>query len=241
MASPSLDAVALVLDHAELHAENAVQFRRMLDRIRDAAGLNCGQIAVKTGMPRSQAYNLVSGARKTLPSRRDQVAAFVQACNLAPVQVDIVLDIWKKLNDKQVADRSQAHQERVLTATAFGDLGEHNRTDAVEVLKNLVDQNDPVELQNLCRVLVGVSTSVESTPLPRNAHMIDLVHYLVSNEFRLRRALRLLYPLLAVVLVIIVGLVVLAIWQPAAAGSVSIALASVAVPVVMLGRVRRRR
>jgi hypothetical protein len=239
MSSPSLDT-ALVLDHTELRAENPVEFRRLLDRIREAAGLSCGQIAVKAQMPRSQAYNLVSKTRTTLPSRREQVAAFVKACNLAPVQMDIVLDTWRKLYDKQVEQRSQAHQERVMAAAELGGLGEHNRADVVEILKRLVD-NDPVELQNLSRALVGGAGPEEPTRLPRNARLIDLVHSVVSNDLRLRRALRLLYPFLALVMVTIAALIMLAIYQPNAAMFTMASTGGLATIVATVAAMRRAR
>jgi hypothetical protein len=223
---------AVMLEREELHAETPAEFCGLLDRIRTAADLTCGQIAAKTGMPRSQAYNMVAKNRTSLPSRRDQVAAFTKACNLAPLQVDIVLDLWGKLNDQQVQQRAQSR-----ATTGF-------------VADILSDRGDPVEPENLAKLLAAetgrtVNVIVNQPPqLPRNASLLELVHYVVAESGRTRRAMQLLALLGAMLTLLVASVAMLATWVPGTAGP-ALAAAGAAVAAISTAsaamRHRRRR
>lgn len=98
---------ALELAPERIHADTPAEFRQLLDHIRTRAGLTPGQIAVKTGIPRSQAYNMVSASRTTLPSKPEQVQRFVEACGLGAIHVAMVMDLWKKLDQENRANRAK--------------------------------------------------------------------------------------------------------------------------------------
>jgi hypothetical protein len=93
----------LELEDAELLARTPAEFAQLLNRIRARAGLTCGQIATKAKIPRSQAYSLVDKNRTTLPTKRSQVCAFVEACGLHPHQVEGVMRLWSKLLEAKTA------------------------------------------------------------------------------------------------------------------------------------------
>ena len=88
----------LALTNAELTATTAEEFVALLRLIRAKAGINCGQIAVKTGMARSSVYNLVNAKRTSLPTLPDQVRAFIETCGLRRDQVVIVMSLWERLD-----------------------------------------------------------------------------------------------------------------------------------------------
>jgi hypothetical protein len=101
MSSPFERARAyLELPSEQLAASTPGEFSRLLGQIMTAKGLTASQVAIRAKIPRSQAYNIVSASRTTLPSKPEQVRAFVEACDLAPVQVAVVMDLWTKLDQQ---------------------------------------------------------------------------------------------------------------------------------------------
>ena len=100
MNAPERSRSYLLIDSDSIRAATPVEFRQLLDHIRISAGLTPSQIAIKTTIPRSQAYNMVAANRATLPSKPEQVRQFVEACGLSPVQVGLVMTLWSKLDQQ---------------------------------------------------------------------------------------------------------------------------------------------
>lgn len=51
-------------------------------------------------MPRSTAYSLPNTKRPGLPSNPNQVIDFVRACGLTNTQIELVMDLWQKLQQE---------------------------------------------------------------------------------------------------------------------------------------------
>ncbi|MEU4806326.1 hypothetical protein [Actinosynnema sp. NPDC023587] len=172
----------LTVQRSVLRADSAAEFRSMLDRIRREAGLSCGQIAVKTGIPRSQAYALVDVKRAALPSKPDQVVAFLQACNLSPMHTDIVMDRLRELRQPQVLTKP--------TASGLADdylAGEAPAPPTTSTLDDPVGPRDQDIVMSMGRL----------TPMrkPNNTALVHLVHYVLASDERTRRANKLLVSL----------------------------------------------
>ena len=127
MNAPERSRSYLQIDSDSIRATTPVEFRQLLDHIRISAGLTPSQIAIKTTIPRSQAYNMVAANRATLPSKREQVRQFVEACGLSPVQVGLVMTLWSKLDqqarEQQVAGRVLSLVDGVLHQIRIGMSG----------------------------------------------------------------------------------------------------------------------
>lgn len=208
----------------------------MLAGIRQQAGLTCGQIAIKIGMPRSTAYSLTDRKRSRLPSNPEQVRAFILACGLTATQVDVVMDCWQALNrgsDDDVrtdlvdhplvaADGTgRAEQPGAAAAARRSDV---EGPDVLEYLRTAVVE--PQEVGDRLEVQDEFARWGPKRP-PRTTVVgmtgwPDLLHYVLGNEDRTRRAVRLLIPLSALGVVLVVGVVVLAVAVP----STSIVVAS---------------
>ena len=59
VSAPERSRAYLEIDSAQIRADTPVEFRQLLHYIRMRAGLTPSQIAIKTTIPRSQAYNMV--------------------------------------------------------------------------------------------------------------------------------------------------------------------------------------
>lgn len=90
-----------VLPLETIAASTGREFRAILGRVREASGLSCGQIAIRSGIHRSQVDSLGSIRRPRLPQNRDQVATYLECCRFDPGQTTIVLLLWDKLSGKQ--------------------------------------------------------------------------------------------------------------------------------------------
>ncbi|SFW13586.1 hypothetical protein [Amycolatopsis australiensis] len=88
----------VVLEVGELTVETVADFRALLKKVLDRAGLTCGQIAMKTSINRSSLYNLVDVRRSGLPTKPDQVQEFLCACGLQLQQVATIMRSWSLLN-----------------------------------------------------------------------------------------------------------------------------------------------
>ncbi|WP_372664537.1 hypothetical protein [Amycolatopsis kentuckyensis] len=102
-ANPAVHSGKLVLPQHELVVDNPVDLARLLARCMAGAGLTAGQVAAKSGIPRSQTYNLIDPKRNSLPRKESQVEAFLTACRLHGEQIGFVLARWRRLD----ADRGR--------------------------------------------------------------------------------------------------------------------------------------
>ncbi len=149
----------------------------MLAKIASTANLKASQISVKSGIPRSQAYAMIKPS-PVLPSKPDQVRAFLRVCNVAPAQIEEVLQLWSQL------------AEEATTSSETGSSAEAVRsvlvTDAINNFLGTVATSDTLT--------VGVQQPVYYR---RGRHLaavelVGLVRHVVSDERRTSRAMRLL-------------------------------------------------
>jgi hypothetical protein len=206
-------------------ATTPAEFRQLLGQIRESSGLSCGQIAIKTKMPRSTAYSLPNSSRPGLPSNREQVSDFVRACGLSKTQRDVVMDLWTALHN----ELENAKDNRAAGNPSPEDEQWWRRRRVVEVATS----GDYVRAENLARwltpptpcshqedhdnkinpFLLAISENVPQ----RKTTVTDLLHYVLREEDRTRRALRLLLPIVAVILALVIGLVFIAVTVPGTA------------------------
>lgn len=184
----------------ELDAQTPVEFRQLLEKIRVASGLSCGQISVKTKIPRSQTYNLVSSSRTTLPRRPEQVKAFVTACNLPEMQVENVMQVWRRL-DRQ-------------SPRAFGSTNAAGSTKSASqsAKDSSVGEDDEEHARSEWRMREWMGRSRRS----RNDGA-DLLFLILNSEQLTRRALQLIYPFVGA-WVFTISLIGLLLWLDALGG-----------------------
>lgn len=85
---------------AELRAATEAEFIDLLRTIRVRSGLTPPEISRKAGqvLPRSQVYSLLK--RGKLPTKPEQVRAFVTICGLPEPQVARVMELWATLREQ---------------------------------------------------------------------------------------------------------------------------------------------
>ena len=84
---------------ADLQADSQIAFRRLLVWMREGTQLSYGQLAVKTGLARSQVYNLTGPGRPVFPTKQAQVQGLACACGLGEPEVAQLLQLWQALRD----------------------------------------------------------------------------------------------------------------------------------------------
>lgn len=195
----------------DLRATTGKEFRELLGRVRATSGLSGGQIAAKTGMPRSTAYALTNTSRAGLPSRRDQVRAYVVACGLSDTQVDNVMDLWTTLHNEQdntrnpdLADEDHLPWYRRNTGVA-----------ALE-LARIAETEGPVPPALMSGHDTWVTTACDHSP-KRTTTVLDLAHFVLAREDRYQRALTLIKLLIVMVSVFVAGAVTIAVLVPSTA------------------------
>ncbi|WP_370967698.1 hypothetical protein [Amycolatopsis sp. cg9] len=88
----------VVLRPSELTPATVPEFLGTLRLVLDRSGLTAGQVAAKTSIARSSAYNLVASGRTGLPTGPGQVRLFLSGCGLRLDQVDTIMVAWTKLS-----------------------------------------------------------------------------------------------------------------------------------------------
>ncbi|OXM54652.1 hypothetical protein CFP71_19270 [Amycolatopsis thailandensis] len=208
-------------------AGDATEFRALMGRILDTSPLSCGQISIKTGMPRSTAYSLPDTKRPGLPSNPDQVEAFVKACGLTPIQIDLVKDLWHKLHRE--AENTRAGSDKPVSAEPappagglyaagadFLDGGGYSNTYGYGYGYEqgygpyLDEEASPL------RYLSRAGTIPKPPYARRNTSWTELLHYVLGDERRTRHAVMLLIPVTLLLLGIVCALVFLAVKMPTA-------------------------
>jgi hypothetical protein len=89
-----------ILPPGTIVAASGEDFRAILRRVREVSGLSNGQIAIRSGIHRSQVSSLGS-MRPRLPRKREQVAVYLACCRLEPAQATEILLLWDELRGKQ--------------------------------------------------------------------------------------------------------------------------------------------
>ncbi|MEU0885724.1 hypothetical protein ABZ345_44680 [Lentzea sp. NPDC005914] len=193
----------LTVQRTMLRADSATEFRSVLNRIRKEAGLSCGQISVKANIPRSQAYALVDPKRTGLPSKPDQVIAFLRACNLSPMHTDIVMDRLRELKQHQAPNTSVLESSVAIS---------HHDPVSSSPLEPLPAATTPPRSEITNDDIVLRMGKLASTRRTSNTTLTHLAHYVLASDERTRRASRLMLSLgfaLFLVLVALGGVLIL--------------------------------
>ena len=193
MSAPDRGRAYIELSDELLTASTPAEFRQLLSRIMTEAGLTASQIAVKTGIPRSQAYSMVSSSRISLPSKREQVQRFVEACGLAPVQAGLVMSVWDRLIAQQVREQENGTVRSPNDEDSTSDSTHSGTSDSA-----------------------GTSdeASHRRSASYRPREFIDLLFLVLEDDARTRRALQLLIPVALAIAVVVASLAAWAILQP---------------------------
>jgi hypothetical protein len=191
----------LELPGEQLTASTPGQFCQLLSRIMTAKEVTASQVAIKARIPRSQAYNMASRSRAKLPSRPEQVRAFVEACDLAPLQVGLVMDLWAKLDQ----------QAREQATVASSPVGKDATSDIP--LNAFMNFHSDISAPS---ATFGAShrRRAPRSASYRPAGIIDLLFLVIEDDARTRRALRLLLPLAVATVIIVASFTTWAVLQP---------------------------
>ncbi|MCP2248556.1 BTAD domain-containing putative transcriptional regulator [Lentzea aerocolonigenes] len=95
---PALPLIAT--STAELRAATEAEFIDLLRLVQVRSGLTLPEISRRAGqvLPRSQVYSLFK--RRKLPTKPEQVRAFVTICGLPEPQVARVMELWATLREQ---------------------------------------------------------------------------------------------------------------------------------------------
>jgi hypothetical protein len=211
VSAPERGRSYLELPSEQLTASTPAQFSQLLNRVMTAADLRASEVAIKAKIPRSQAYSMVSGNRTALPSKPEQVRAFVKACGLNPVQATTVIDLWAKLD--------QQARELAVEVARPPDHGA-----GVPAPSFTIDEDDPpgpaaavLQIKPF-RFRLGSRPSRPSRPSSavfyRPEAFVDLIILILDDDARTRRALALLIPLVLAFVVIVAIFTAWAVLQP---------------------------
>jgi hypothetical protein len=95
---PDPGPAVIPLADKELRAVSAEAFIALLRLVQLRSGRKPAEIAVHAGIPRSTAYRFVDDRKNTaLPTKAEQVWAFLVACRLPEHQVQQVMLLWTEL------------------------------------------------------------------------------------------------------------------------------------------------
>ena len=140
---------------------------------------------------------MVSTTRVSLPSKREQVQKFVEACGLNPVQAGLVMSVWDKLIAQQV------REQETPVSSAEGRAGASDSGRSGTSASDEVPSDEPRPRRR--------STSY------RPAQFVDLLFLVLEDGDRTRRALWLMTPLLIAFVAIVAIFVWWAVAQPSRA------------------------
>jgi hypothetical protein len=107
---PALPLIAT--STAELRAATEAEFIDLLRLVQVRSGLTLPEISRRAGqvLPRSQVYSLLK--RRKLPTKPEQVRAFVTICGLPEPQVARVMELWATLREQVELAVSGPEDER---------------------------------------------------------------------------------------------------------------------------------
>jgi len=97
---------------AELRAATEAEFIELLRTVRVRSGLTLPEISRRAGqvLPRSQVYSLLK--RGKLPTKPEQVRAFVTICGLPEPQVARVMELWATLREQTELPVSESEDDK---------------------------------------------------------------------------------------------------------------------------------
>ncbi|MBE8518853.1 hypothetical protein ILP97_15240 [Amycolatopsis sp. H6(2020)] len=109
----------VALEPEELTPTSVPEFLVVLRVVLEKSGLTAGQVAAKTSIARSSAYNLVASSRTGLPVDPDQVWLFLGGCGLRLEQIDTIMRAWRRLavERRRRSEVAELKPDRTRTAT----------------------------------------------------------------------------------------------------------------------------
>ncbi|MET1074536.1 MAG: hypothetical protein ABWY11_17955 [Umezawaea sp.] len=114
---------AAAVQDDELRAATPREFIAVLRLVQVRSGLSPAQIAIRADIPRSTAYRFVDNKKNSaLPTKVEQVKAFLAGCRLPEQQVRKVVLLWTDLRDFESDNRSSV--ETANRDPLTGDIAE---------------------------------------------------------------------------------------------------------------------
>ncbi|MEO6086694.1 MAG: hypothetical protein ABIQ18_26630 [Umezawaea sp.] len=131
----------------ELCAADAGEFIALLRLVQVRSGLSPAQVAVRSGIPRSTAYRFVDNRKNTaLPTKVEQVKAFLVGCRLPEHQVRRVVLLWTDLREAEAVQRSSP-AEQVEDVVEVQPERAEAAADSLRWLADEIAERSPARLQ----------------------------------------------------------------------------------------------
>ncbi|WP_410659603.1 hypothetical protein [Amycolatopsis sp. lyj-112] len=143
----------VVLEPEAFKATTPQEFVGLLRLVLERSGMNAGQIAAKTSISRSSAYNLVAANRTGLPRLPHQVLEFLCGCGLQLQQVGQIMRLWTRL---------EAHRHRGAPALAVPTAKPITQLSPKEIAQEITGRDGPrlrdVPVRDLAREFLRLRT-----------------------------------------------------------------------------------
>jgi hypothetical protein len=129
---------AAAVEDDELRATTPREFIAVLRLVQVRSGLSPAQIAIRADIPRSTAYRFVDNKKNSaLPTKVEQVKAFLAGCRLPDNQVRKVVLLWTDLRELESENRSSAEP---ATHLFTGEIAEVKPEQPADSLQWLADE-----------------------------------------------------------------------------------------------------
>ncbi|WNV81922.1 hypothetical protein [Umezawaea sp. Da 62-37] len=162
---------AVPVEDGELRAATPREFIAVLRLVQIRSGFTPAQIAIRSNIPRSTAYRFVDNKKNTaLPTKADQVKAFLVGCRLPENQVRRVVLLWTDLREAESEKRSSIGAEALDPLVGEGvDATPDRSGSAADSLQWLADE------------IVGRSNGRASSPAEFLRWGLAVVYVLVTT------------------------------------------------------------
>ncbi|MEV6444072.1 hypothetical protein [Amycolatopsis sp. NPDC051716] len=138
----------VALEPGELALATVPEFLAVLRIVLERSGLTAGQVAAKTSIARSSAYNLVASSRTGLPVDPDQVWLFLGGCGLRLEQIHTIMQAWQRLKveRRRHSAVTDLKPDRTGTATRLcgADVGVDGCIEHLQLARAAGDLDDAV-------------------------------------------------------------------------------------------------
>jgi Helix-turn-helix domain len=109
---------AMITRDEDILARTPAAFADLLRLLRVRSGVGVTEITRRSGIARSQVYELIKVGRTSLPTRSSQIVAFARACGLSSDKIGILTSIWgqdaAQVVNGQPADGGGHHETKAL-------------------------------------------------------------------------------------------------------------------------------
>ncbi|PRY46309.1 hypothetical protein [Umezawaea tangerina] len=132
---------AMPVEDRELRATTPREFISVLRLVQLRSGFSPAQIAIRSNIPRSTAYRFVDNKKNTaLPTKVEQVKAFLVGCRLPENQVRKVVLLWTDLREVESENRSSADTGVDHPTVLESADGKADRPETADSLRWLADE-----------------------------------------------------------------------------------------------------